>query len=297
MLQTLKKLVGIRAKEVPNLYNFKTIDLSELGQFPDGVRDMQEQKIDGFIIKNVLTREEVALLDKAIRALSADDPNFYKHSKGFAYPDPFSSLGAQVKDSKQFFGNLAHARDTFAEKFGVDVEARLFEIYGKMAGGRKVDAPTPKGDLGACMPFGVRFLSPESGVLEVHCGNLFHNAHSEFYDHIQNVDAYDQLSFFFMIQPSESSDLVLLDKRWAPGQHKPNFDQKYIFVDEKGKEVDCSINGIDRMTIRLEPGDFLTFTGGPIWHLVEEVRGEKGRITIGGFVGFSEDGKEILCWA
>ncbi len=296
-MTAVKKFFGIKAKEVSELYDFRRITMDNLGQYPNGIQNMQERSIDGFIIKNALMPEEVAILDKAIRALPESNLDIHFHNKGFAYPRPFSALGAEVMDSKEFFLGLDKARTDFTSHFGVDVEARLFEILSKMSSGRKVAAPSPKTDPGDCMPFGIRFLSPESGVLEVHCGNLFHGSHSQFYDHIEGVNAYDQLSFFFMIQPSESSDLILLDRTWKSGQHKPNFDEKYLFTDENGKEVDCSEYGINRMTIRLEPGDFLTFTGGPIWHLVEEVKGEKGRISVGGFIGFSEQGDAPLCWA
>jgi hypothetical protein len=290
-------LFSKKAKEIPDLYDIRPISVNELDRYPDGIRNMQDNKVDGFIIKNALSLEEVELVDKAVRALPNQDLGVYHHQKGFAYPRPFSNLGAEVQDAEKFFRELGNVRSISTEYFEVDLESRLFDILGKMGGGRKINAPVPKNIEGSSMPFGIRYLSSSTGVLEVHCGNLFHDRHSAFYDHIQDVDAFNQLSFFFMIQPSESSDLVLLDRRWSPGQHKADFNDVYSFIDENGKEVDCSLNGINRMTLHLEPGDFLTFTGGPIWHLVEEVKGEKGRISVGGFIGFSKNDDEILCWA
>ena len=292
-----QKIFKRKAKEVSDLYDFRRIEVAELDQYPDGIKNMQNREIDGFIIKGALSIDEVKTIDAAARTLPSSQLEVHQHSKGFVYPRPFSNLGVEVKESSLFFGGLDKARQGLPGVLGVDIEKRLFDLLGKMSGGRSVSARSPLKDEGRCMPFSVRYLWPETGVLEVHCGNLFHGSHSAFYDHIKDVNAYDQLSFIFMIQPSESSDLILFDKEWVQGQYKKDFGQKFNFTDENGEDVDCSENGIDRMTIRLEPGDFLTFTGGPIWHLVDEVKGEKGRITLGGFIGFSSNDEQVYCWS
>ena len=298
MRSIFKNIFSRKANEVEDLYDFRTISTAEVDSYPDGLKKLKSREIDGFIVKKAFNTEEVLAIDQYTRAMEKDADQVHHHKKGYVYPKPFSSLGAESPDMPKYFSDMKAIREDFHEKCGVDVEQKLFSLLGRMAGGREVSTPNFNGEEGSCIPFSLRYLKPDTGVLEVHCGNLFHSNHSAFYDHVnKTVDTHDQLSFIFVIQPSESSDLVLLDRIWKEGQHKANFEHVYSFIDEHGKEVDCSEYGIDRMKIKLEPGDFLTFAGGPIWHVVEEVKGERGRITVGGFMGFTHDDKQLMCWS
>lgn len=298
MRSIFKRIFSRKAKEVADLYDFRTIPATEVDSYPDGLKKLKSREIDGFIIKSAFTPEEVSAIDRYSRAMKYNIEQSHHHKKGYVYPKPFSSLGAESPDMPKYFRDMKTIREEFNAECGVDIEQKLFSLLGRMAGGREVSTPDFEGGTGSCIPFSLRYLKPDTGVLEVHCGNLFHSNHSAFYDHVnKTVDTHDQLSFIFVIQPSESSDLVLLDRIWKEGQHKTNFEQVYSFIDENDQEVDCSEYGIDRMKIKLEPGDFLTFAGGPIWHVVEEVKGARGRITVGGFMGFTHDDNQLMCWS
>lgn len=285
------------ANEVSDLYDFRTITETGLDEFPDGLKQLKKREIDGFIVKGALTKEETAAIDTFTRTKGSQKEDVSHHPKGFVYPPPFSNLGLEIPNTDEYFRIMTKVRKNISTDCGVNIEEVLFRVLNRISGGREVTTPSFENGT-SCMPYSLRYLKPDGGKLEVHCGNLFHGNHSAFYDIVnKSVETFDQLSFIFVIQPSESSDLILLDRTWKEGQHKENFEEVYSFIDENGKKVDCSDKGIDRMTIRLEPGDFLTFAGGDIWHVVEEVRGEKGRITIGGFMGFSHDDKVVYCWS
>lgn len=287
-----------KASELPDLYNFKVLRPNELDDYADGLKRIYRREIDGIIVKNALNKTEIEKLIAFNQSLSKDNADIHFHPKGHVYPKPFSSLGNEIPHASEYFKRTGAVRKRFAEESTIDIENILFKLLKRMGGGRKVDSPKPKDLEGSCIPYGVRFLKPDTGGLEVHCGNLFHGNHDSFYGSIDDsVDEFNQLSYFFVLQPSESSDLVLLDKEWKDGQYKKEFGQMYTFTDENGNDVDCSEYGINRKTIKLEPGDFLTFAGGPIWHLVEEVKGEKGRLTVGGFLAFTHDDKEIQVWS
>lgn len=298
MLDRLKQIFGYKPKEVPDLYDFRVIGLGQLDSFTDGLKQLKTREIDGFIVKNALSKEEVRAIDEYTRTFQAKFENVHHHPKGFVYPKPFSSLGNEILDPHSYFRQVGEVRRNFKDECGVDIEKRLFDILGKIANGREVRSPNFNQFGGSCIPYTLRYLKPNTGALEVHCGNLFQSNHNEFYRYMnETVETYDQLSYFFAIQPSESSDLVLVDRLWNDAQYKDRFDQMYTFTDEHGRLVDCSKYGVDRMTIRLEPGDFLTFAGGPIWHFVDEVKGKRGRITVGGFLAFSVDDRSINVWS
>jgi hypothetical protein len=298
MMSFFKKLFFQKAKEVPAMYDFRTLTMDEVDNYPNGLQNLKTREVDGFIVKGALSPDEVKKIDNYTRERQKNTEDVLHTRKGFVYPMPFSSAGNERPDAEGYFKEMKNIRQEFAANCGVDIEKKLFTLLGRMAGGKEVDAPVCLEGEGSATPFTLRYLKEKTGVLEVHCGNLFHGNHSVFYDHVSPLlDTFNQLSFFYVIQPSESSDLILLDDIWEDGQGKVNFEEVYTFIDKNGKEVDCSEYGINRQTIKLEPGDFLTFAGGPIWHVVEEVKGEKGRITVGGFMGFSHDEKTLYAWS
>ena len=51
-----------------------------------------------------------------------------------------------------------------------------------------------------------------------------------------------------------------------------------------------------KRTIAVKAGDMILFNGGITWHMVNGVRGEKERITLGGFLEPRENG-EVYVWA
>jgi hypothetical protein len=64
----------------------------------------------------------------------------------------------------------------------------------------------------------------------------------------------------------------------------------------QGEILDIEKN-VDHIKLQIDEGDLLIFDGGTIWHRVEMVRGNKHRITLGGFIGFTADRKEIYYWS
>ena len=64
-----------------------------------------------------------------------------------------------------------------------------------------------------------------------------------------------------------------------------------------GRPIREVIDRYERRAIRPRAGDLLFFDGGRIWHLVSAVRGQRVRITLGGFAAFSLDDRSIVYWS
>jgi hypothetical protein len=56
------------------------------------------------------------------------------------------------------------------------------------------------------------------------------------------------------------------------------------------------IEEFNSQIIDLSPGDLILFDGGNIWHRVENLSGDRDRVTIGGFASISDE-KEMYVWA
>ena len=142
-----------------------------------------------------------------------------------------------------------------------------------------------------------RVFYKDRGGLFVHCGNLFQQQSEYYYSLLSNdIDMSDQLSFFFNLQNTEvGGELTIYDLLWKDVVGKASPDENDSVIDAKGNTI--YLKDVEQFTVKPEPGDILVFSGGPIWHRVENIKGDTPRITYGGFVNFSNDGKEIYYWS
>jgi hypothetical protein len=135
------------------------------------------------------------------------------------------------------------------------------------------------------------------GGLHVHCGNLFQAQSMFFYSLIKNdIDMDDQLSYFVVLQQSEvGGELTIYDMLWDKVKSKESPENNEFVIDDEGKHI--YVNTLKSFAVKPKPGDILVFSGGPIWHRVEDIKGQNKRLTFGGFLNFSKDNKELYYWS
>ena len=298
------------AKEAPvsniqdDLYTWKYIDVSELDNYPDAVKDIYDKKYTGIIIRNVCSQEEVAKMKTAIEAIDPDIT--IPTGVGHSYPRHFSQLVkpdddfSQERDNiKAYFSECEHLPETFKKLTGMDFTQRLQSILEKVAGGRSVQVPKGFDGEGRYPSGSIRVNYPGQGFIMIHCGNYFQQEFPVFYKHLSTeVNFKDQLSYFLTVNPAEiGGELTLFDVLWEPGQTKESARHDNEIFLANGKTLDSSLTSpLKRMKVKPEAGDLLIFSGGPIWHKVELVEGTQNRITMGGFLAFSEDEKTLKYW-
>jgi hypothetical protein len=273
----------MRAERRPGdpLYDFVEIDASELGRFPDGLRDIYERRIDGLIVRGVYDSSQMQAVAELLRR---NDPPLPRIAMPWG-----ETIGRVLvrSEREEYHAAATRFREDCRRLFeGLpDFETRLEEVTSALAGGRRVAIAEREG--APYTPATIRILG-EGGDLALHCGNQFLQELPEF-RHLQDlVQLEDQLSYFLTIaEPEQGGELTVFDLEWGqtPGSLV------------EGRPIREVIDRFERRAIRPRAGDLLFFDGGRIWHLVSAVRGARLRITLGGFAAFSRDDGSVLYWS
>lgn len=288
-------------------YNFQTIQLDELLQKGDALYDLYTNKSDGFLIKNFLSESEVDSLMSSFDKVLQDDPA-YTHV-GFTYPTVFAEFSNRIKDQTEeerkqsissYFKKTMEFNDDFKSNYGIDVKGRFETLFRTISGNRVIEVAEGMDGQGK-YPFSTfRYLTPEKGLMSVHCGNYFGKTFEAFYsDLTKRVAVINQMSFFIMLQePEAGGELTLFNFRWKDGQTKTDPREDNEIIQPDGSKMYVEDNpAIIKDKIRPRKGDMILFQGGNIWHRVEMVKGSTPRITFGGFMGISKDDKKFYYWS
>lgn len=291
------------------LYDFRVVTVEDMKQHPDAINDMYTGKSDGFLIKNVMSSEDVDKLMAAVYKVKEEDKDVAHTPVGFTYPPIFAeytrrieSLSEAEKDNeiKKYFERSRQFNNSFATKYGVDACKLITDFFTTLGGGRKVSVPPGVDNIGE-YPFATfRYLIPEGGLMSVHCGNYFGKTFKKTYSHLTTLVAVEnQMSFFIMLhEPEEGGELSLFNFRWQDGQTKstPGEDNEIIQPDGSKRYVQTDPT-ILKNKLRPQKGDMILFQGGNIWHRVEKVKGNKPRVTFGGFLSLNYKGDIIYYWS
>jgi len=288
----------IPINEYGYFYDFRYIDKENISDYPNGIKDIQDRKLDGLIIRQVLNPEEVQTMLRNIEKLKEDIQ--YKVRTGYTFPRAYFEADKNVGPDNPIENNhrqWKEWREKFPEMFGVSIENRVTEIFSRLSGGKEVIIlPGPKG-IGCYTPATIRVFHPNMGGIPVHCGNMFEELLPTLYaDLLEKVITLNQMSYFIQLQtPQRGGELTIYDLEWKPGQVSKG---ESVIQLEDGTMVDTDIEGaMNKFFLKLNPGDMLIFAAGEIWHRVESPLGQSDRITVGGFLGFTRDGKSLTYWS
>jgi hypothetical protein len=302
MFNFLKQLFSSKVpqKHYDNLFDFRTVSVEEFKTYTNGIKDIYDRKIDGFLIKNVFSQQEVNTILTNLKQLQKS--RLTTINDGFSsYPMSFAQVDQSSNNSttalQEYFQSCVQFIKTFPEVFKVDFEARIQEMLSAISGGRDVHAPIGFGGVGTYTPFNFRNLKPEKGRLKAHCGNYFHKEFPHFFSHLSSTyHVKDQLSYFVMLQPAEKGgELTLFDVEWKEAEIRLTGDT--VLQTHEGKLLDLNdFAQVKRMYIKPQAGDMIVFAGGQIWHRVEDVEGSIYRHTLGGFLSVGRDDNSIGYW-
>jgi hypothetical protein len=271
----------------PNFFaRMLEIDITDLVNYPDALRDIYDERLHGMIIRNVYPKDFMA---QVVQRLEAQETQFPRVD----FPERFKAhfLGRALDGAElpEYFRDAALFRESVQQLFagGTPYETRLEQVFGAMAGGRKVELPmNPQGE--AYTPGTIRVL-PEGGSIGTHCGNEASTRPS--YTHLNTVvDRHDQISFFITLQaPDAGGELEVYSLQFSHVD-KRNFERGHTVVDHL-------LSLYEAKKYRPQAGDLLIFDGGRYFHQVLKVEGPHTRWTIGGFMMFSNDGQTLHYWS
>jgi hypothetical protein len=278
--------------------------VTDLNDYPNAIKDIYEKKYNGIIIRNVCSPEEVAKIKTAIETMNTDI--MMPTGVGYTYPRLFAQVvkpdddfSGERDNIKSYFSECEKLPETLKNHIEFEIKERLESDFSKISGNRTIDLPPGIDHEGRYPGASIRVNYPGKGFIMIHCGNYFQQEFPQFYDHLTSeVNVKDQLSYFLTVNPAEiGGELTLFDLLWEPGQTKTSARADNEVFLTNGESLDTSLNSpLKRMKVKPEAGDLLIFSGGPIWHKVELVEGNENRITIGGFLSFTEDEGTIKYW-
>ncbi len=278
--------------------NLKSIFSSKEKQFsihettPDELlkinfKQIQSREEDGMIIRNFISADICKLL---VKNLKKENKNYH------SLHDPiFPSSFAQIdRNSENFKDEMASCFldsssfiDNFSSVYEFDLPKKISAIFSKLNPDKEHRMAHGFDNKGCYVPGTFRVQHPDNVTINLHCGNQFIQMFPKYYEHLSSkVDVMDQLSYFIMLQePDEGGRLILYDVSWNDAQDCDTVTNSIIMLDGKTIPLDVS-SAIKSSTLEIRNGDLLIFSGGQIWHSVEQVRGNTERVTFGGFIGF-----------
>ncbi len=307
MISFLKKVLN--RQKAPNytsfsseeIYKFIITDYSNLNkEVPAQFYDYLESgEYHGLILKNVLSKEEVATILKNLNSIPKGKKIF--NDKNNLYPRGFSSYTQKKLEDddlsfKLYFEEGKRYIDDFNQEFEVKIGERLQKIFNYIGNDRPFNF-LYLDEKGAFPHSQFRTLYPKVGLFPVHCENCHLSTFNSFYDHLDNlVHVKNHKSYFILLnKPQRGGEILLFDIQWEEGQQWRPVDMIQL---SNGKVIDpIKDKHIKKMLLEVNEGDMVLFSGGNIWHKVTRIMGSKDRITLGGFFSTTKENNHITCWA
>lgn len=304
MDQTNGEKVETRIGGTP-IWDCREVDASDLAGYENAIWDLFKRKYDCLIIRQALSSELCKQLVAGSERLPENERS--KVDGGWTFPPIFYKLAEEVADGGAsrrrevlgaYFERCQRVAAEYSNYLGVDLQAITQHWLKALGGGCKVAVPTGLGSKGEYAGTTLRsYAGGGLGHLSLQCGNYLQTVHQHFYEHLEGqVDVFDQLSFFFLVQaPEAGGEVSLFDLEWAEGQSKASLDENsHIML----PEISFHTVSLDAAQIlNPMPGDFVIFAAGQIWHRVEPVLGSRDRLTLGGFAAYSYDKKTVYHWS
>lgn len=284
----------IKSPVAKSFYNFVELDVSEIGNYPQGIIDICDRQIHGLIVKNFLSEEDIS---RVVSRLTRKDP-----FPGSPFGDVLiygPALYVCDADITQYCEEAVDFRKYCRQLFsgGADFETRLTEVIGAMSGGRPVQLPvTPDGY--AYTPTTIRVL--ETGQeMGWHFENQFLHC-TPGYRHLETiVEPNDHLSYFVVLSAANAGgELILYDLEWSETEwpdKEHGGTKKNGLVN--GQLIASVMEDYDQMFLSPEAGSLVVFDAGRILHRVSAVEGSRRRITVGGFLAFSKEREKLFYWS
>jgi hapalindole-type alkaloid chlorinase len=296
----MKKLFNIfkRGKKEISKWNELVYDKSLYKS--NGIDDLYNRRIDGYIIKNILNLDEVDELISVFEKIDLEKAVQFNEREGYVIPRAYSQIQSNNEFDEKLFETYLNDASWFKgflnSNLSFDIEDRIIKTISNLQGGIKVSVPVFKQESQA-REFSFasfRFLKLGRGGMNIHCGSMFREIYPNFYKRLDMLINFDgQLSYFIMLQrPEKGGQLRLFDAEWSI--YKKHYKDSG-FVDNNGiikSNFKTAIQDIDP-----KPGDLIVFVGGDIWHEVTNPESGKPRITIGGFLAYSNNHNEIYLWS
>lgn len=278
MFSKIAELLGRKPEFI-----IKTLTKEELRG--DELERILNGKISGIIVKKFFDPE---------KEIKIDFDAFAKRETPFGFTTGLSIFNSKDDLSDYFAENDAYNRLINTTLQSIDYQQNLESVFSRIFNNREVKVYNNKPRENYKLST-LRVIEPNKEGIQKHIGNefMFNFVQTEAVrnDTINKT----QFSFFSVLQaPEKGGELVLFEKYW---KNTPKEIVEPGSLIHKRIERSHFLKDIDSLPLSLEKGDLLVFDGGRIWHKVNSVKGNKERITVGGFLAISKNQKNIYYWS
>ncbi len=279
---------------------WENIPVGDLKKGEPYIDHLYNRVTDGYIIQNVLNETEVKELVSAFENLDAYKAVHFEKREGFINPRAFSQIQNENEFDFDLLNSYLNDAEWFAkflkERLSFNIKEKLLDTLAKLQNNVPITIPNySTGGTHKAFTFATyRFLKPDKGGMHIHCGSMFREIYPNFYKQLDKIINFDgQLSYFLMLQrPEKGGQLRLFDAEWK--DYKKHFDGLGFVNDQEQVKA---MNETIIQDIDPKPGDLLIFVGGDIWHEVTNPELGLPRITLGGFLAYSNKRDEIYVWS
>ena len=243
----------------------------------DLIGRLRRQEIDGVIFRGFMP---AAIASSRARYL-LENPDSMRSSYcpyGRMYARTLVGVGHQLD---RYFDDAQVFKEECDRLFEPEYnfQSSLENLLKKISGDCLVSVP--QGPLGQFYsPLTIRWIDP-GGAIAPHCESLYFEAKRPEFEYLhQLAEEKTQFSFFMpMALPEAGGNLMLYDVDW------------------EASELQTSLARVKSQTdttqVKVDVGDLIIFDAGRIWHSVSQVEGINPRMTIGGFICFSQDERTV----
>lgn len=267
---------------------FRLLELDH-GDVPaaDLLGDMRRGRIHGLRVRGVFSRDQM----EDVRARLETGPRPVRECALSEEPGAHS-LGRMLLMSASVDAYLDQAQelDAYVDSLfegGPSFRGQVGTLLSRMCGERLA---TPTDAAGRPYAFAAVRCVPPGAELPTHCEKEQQN--KPVYGAMNaQLDEVTLLSYYVAVsEPDASSELVVYDLRVEGAMPR--------LTREKKAAVRRAIESrYPLRSLEVGQGDLIVFDGGRFYHRVTPVQGPNTRWTVGGFLGFAADGRQVYAWA
>jgi hypothetical protein len=264
-----------------------TVDFDRIGQSGDLLTRLRAREIDGVIVTGIY---DAATCERVKAQLEGNNTGLIRTD----FPAKFAAffyginLNLAHPDLKDYFAEVPRFRDGLAKLLpsGLDLESRLTSLMSALDGGRPyMAAPGPQPDL-EYMFTTIRAHLP-GGYIPPHFDD--EQAARPSYRLLMPLIEHKLFSFVLALsKPHEGGALEIFNLQ--PAQQG----QRIAVGDRSAVKPD--LDTIERVSVRLDPGDMIIFNSGHYLHRVTPVVGPSVRWTVCSFMAEAKGSDRIYCW-
>lgn len=268
-----------------SFFRTRVIGASDVGQWPDAIRQMRAGAFEGLVVENVYTQDACA---RVCARLEAGDHGlirmgfpaamrafFLGINLNLANPD----LGRYFQEAPRFHARL---RALFGDD--TDLETRVTSLLSALDLGRPYAAAP---GLGADHMFATLRAHLTCGFIPPHFDN--EQAFRDSYRYITPLIDADLFSFVLAFSQAEDGGALEVFNKHHGGR-------MFRMVDGPNDASHLQLDDVESVRFRLAPGEMILFNSGRFLHRVTPVIGAATRWTACGFMAESRSGDRVHCW-